>query len=218
MNFVEFKDVSSTIGSTKIGLCSSGGEHFKCVEKVYGRRDKHEFEKMVKIVEKFPQAIEELGPHMHLVDKENTTVYMEYIECDSLREFLKEICIDHKRDHKKLRELFQAISVFMKKLKDMGLCHGDLHADNLMVCSDMTLRMIDIDTLESTEVQGWCDDKQMLGEEIYRELVSHIVRDKESALVDAKLTVDMIYKQKFDDVEKIIDKLGVDEEIRGYMR
>ena len=218
MNFVEFQDVSSNVGATKIGLCSSGGEHFKCVEKVYGRRDKNEFEKMVTILEKFPQAIEELGPHIHLVDKEKTTVYMEYIECDTLREFLKGIRIDQKGDQKKLHTLFQAISVFMKRLNDMNLCHGDLHADNLMVCSDMTLRMIDIDTLESIQVQGWCDDKQMLGQEIYRELVSHIFKDKQSALVDAKLTVDMIYKQKFDDIEKIIDKLGVDEEIRGYMK
>ena len=218
MNFAEFQNVSSTTGQVKIGLCRSEGEaYFKCVEKVYGKGYKHEFDHVVRILERFPRAIQELGPHVHLVDKENATVYMEYLECETLAKFLSEIRIDDTGDQTKLRNLFRGISDFMQRLRDMGLCHGDFHARNVLVCADMKIRMIDIDTLNSIEDQGWCNDNEELGADIYRILVRQTKEQNEYAARDAQLGVEKMYNQKYSEVEKIIDSLGVDENIRKHM-
>lgn len=217
MNFVEYQNVTSSEGTTKLGVCTNGGETFKCVEKVY---DDHMFNKVVNVLEKFPDAIKELGPTMYLVDKETKTVYMEYIECDSLEKFLNEICIYTTGGRKKLSSLFEMIDIFMSRLKELDVCHGDLHTNNLMVGPDMNIRMIDIDTIECIRDQkpGWCDDNSMLGSTMFYALTRDLKKEKSAAMRDFKSIIDERYKKKIDDMLELVKTLGVDDSLLRYMR
>ncbi len=216
MNFTEVQNVTRNgDASTKIGTCSDGGDQFKCVEKIYGERS---FDRVKQILEEFSGEIEELGPQIRMVHEATKTVYMEYIECDTLEKYLHQFDMLNDYDHEKLSVLFASLNTFCKRLRELDLCHGDLHTENILVCTaDMTLKMIDIDTLSRTAVQGWCDDDNILGTTIYRALTKSIRENKKESLKEAKSRIEEEYRERCEKVMMAIDEHEVDDDLRKNM-
>ena len=216
MNFDEFSNVSSgDAATTKIGVCTVGGNTFKCIEKKY---EEESYEEAVKVLERFPEEIKELGPHIHLVDKNSRTVYMEFIECNSLARYLQMIDATTKTGKERLEKLFESLNKFMTRLRELGLCHGDLHTENLLVCSDLSIRMIDVDTLVKTEEQGFCDDNSMLGSTMFRDIVHRLHSDKKVAMRDAVEEVNSRYASKIDAVKQIVTDTNLDPSVKKHLK
>ena len=211
MDFIEVRDVtSSDVATTKIGMCKQGDNEFKCVEKVY---DENYFDDVVAIVERFSDKISELGPEIFAVDKVKRAVYMEYIDCPTLEEYLSKLSVSKSEDRAKLSSVFCAINTFMDRMRRFGLCHGDLHTENLMVCMN-GIRMIDIDNLTLTEEQGWCSDDNLLGETMIMALVKDLKEEMQKAKEDAYRT----FKTKVESTLRIIEDIGFNQQIEDSMR
>lgn len=184
MNFFSFKHfLRGNEADIHIGVCSYGDRVVKCVEKIYN--DNCSYSKVKNAQNTFPEEIMQLGPHIHFTDDNKREVYMEYIECDTLEEYLDQFNILNERHHGKLIKLFKAIHIFMTQMKNFGTCHGDLHTGNLMVChtdtpGGLTIRMLDIDSLLRFEdMEFECDDNYLLGETILRAFLKEISQARE---------------------------------------
>jgi len=175
MNFEKLYDISGNSGFiTSIGICSMGGKKFKCIEKMYTNRG---YEKTLGILTKYKDFIKDIGPEVYFKDTENKKIYMECIECQPVKSFVTKINLDIEPDRANFFNLMTSIEKLMTKMEIENVCHNDLHESNILVCSDMSLRLIDMDTLS----------ERGNGNLLYRcrdtnNLISGIVRTMETQL------------------------------------
>lgn len=210
MEFDQLEEIQKGDETTvKSGTCTQDGKRFKCIEKQYTNT---KFDKVVAILERFESPISDLGPHIYHVDKDKKVVYMEYIECQTLKSFLSSLHLHNRRSSRDsiehLSKVLAALSLFMTKLRDThGVCHGDLHTENLLVCQDMTIKMVDIDDLEFIKDQrpGFCNDYNELGSTMFFDLTDHLVQKKQEALAKAREATNKVYQKELADLYEILD-------------
>lgn len=209
MEFSESADLTDQSGAiTKRGTCTFEGETTNCVQKIYTADN---YSKIAETLTRFSAEVQELGPKIIHLDDDRRAVYMEYIDCDTVKSYVEKIDIFVETDQAKFTKLLSAIAAFIVRMEDMGLCHDDLHQSNLMVCVSDTdetrIRMIDLDTLRSTTTDAGadaCDDYQTIGESIFFCLVNRY-----RTLSD--------YGAKSDGVRAIVANMDVDANLKQYL-
>jgi len=156
MFFSEISDSSSSKGRfVKIGTCRVDGIEVRCVKKTYVALS--EFEKMAYNLNKYKDLIKKVGPRSFELDSDNKQIFMEYIGCQSVKDYLVENidALDPESDLK-LQGLIKSIRDLIDTMSTYGVCHNDFHTENLLICADGTLKMIDFDDL--TDLDGNCED------------------------------------------------------------
>ena len=214
MEFIEFKNVSGNSAVVKAGVCLFRGRKFKCIEKIVdGER---EFHRVSEVMKTFEKEIESLGPQVYLIDEKSQKIYLEFIECQTIKEYIEDL--DMLSPRSRAQVFFDSLNEFLKKLDEADICHGDLHCENLLICKDMTIRMIDIDTLSRKSKASWCDDLRMLGETIFRAFMERYIEQKDQALALAKENIEEQYQQKHNQIKQKLDILDIDESIKKYLK
>lgn len=209
MDFSEIANLTDQSGAiTKRGTCTFEGKSTDCVQKIYTPDN---YNKISQKLTQFRDEVQELGPKIFHLDNDRRAVYMEYIDCDTVKCYVEKIDIFVEIDQAKFTKLLSAIAAFIVRLEDMGLCHDDLHQSNLMVCVSDTdetrIRMIDLDTLRSTKTDAGadaCDDYQTIGESIFFCLVNRY-----RTLSD--------YEAKSDEVRAIVANMEVDANLKQHL-
>lgn len=142
------------------------------------------------------------------MDDERRAVYMEYIDCDTVKSYIEKIDIAQAGDQVKFGRLLSAIAAFIVRLEDKGLCHDDLHESNLMMCvsdtDEIRIRMIDLDTLRRKTRGRRCDDYQTIGQSMFCCLTRRYLSSPE-------------YERKLDEVRAIVANIDVDANLKQYL-
>lgn len=154
MEFSGIKDVSGLGGTTTIGTCKINGTNTPCVEKILESED---FEKFVNVNKVFRVVLEKYGPHVYHIDTKNHKVYMEYIQCVTIDEYCRNLNINVNVDLQKLKKILESIKECLSFMKDNNACHNDMHSENLLVCGDGSVKMIDIESI--TGIEDGCSDE-----------------------------------------------------------
>ena len=183
VNFTEVRDISGEAEeTTKLGMCkmhdhsrsgcisSVGSGSFDCVEKKF---DSDEYNNMEDILEKHNTFLKLNGPCIYHKDKDTRTMYMEYIKCDTLEKFLKDTDITTQEGKDRFIIILKSISTLLGKMEKENICHTDFHPGNLMVCDDMSLKIIDFGGIKEFIGTGpnACVDRPILISEIISLLI-----------------------------------------------
>jgi len=162
--FTETRDISGEAEyPTKLGVCEpvnikdskcvtkTGTFSCKCVEKQFSEE---EYDKMKHVLETYKSFLSEHGPSIYHMDDETNTIYMEYIDCPTVKSFVSDIDITDMGGKDKFVSLLISIGKLVKDMKASNVCHNDFHSENVLVCENMNLKIIDFDGIE-----GWKVDK-----------------------------------------------------------
>lgn len=188
MDFKELKDVSGQGGTTKIGTCLIEGKDVPCVEKTIPSK---EFEHFVRVNKIFRTVLDRYGPHVFHTDEINNKVYMEYLQCSTVEDFMKKIDLEVESDVKLLKKVLDSVKECLRFMKEEDVCHGELHAENILACNDGSVKLIDIETMyvRSTSRRG-CFDESTIFDAIY----SVLTRNK--PLIDSHFKEQRALKKK----------------------
>ena len=164
------KDSTGQVAEVNMGTCFCNGESFPCVEKIWKKSEEDSFEEFVKVNgsedRNIKAVLDKYGPHVHYV--KNMTAYMEWISCQDMRTYFKGFNLE--TDTEKIKEIIGAIEECLEFMKDHGVCHGDFHGGNVLVCGNEnifhSIRLIDIDTMKINYKCG--DAGQLYADIIYQ--------------------------------------------------
>jgi len=205
MDFETITDVSGSSGDpVKIGWCERNGERFKCIEKVYTHEKT--YKEVLNILKKFKNELKDLGPDVIWNNDKEKIVYLEYIHSKTVSDFVKNIDIDSEKGRDDYTNLMKEVVQLSKTMNERDICHGQLHAGNVLVRDDMTLRIVDIDTLERKSNVDICYDEEMLIENIKDLLIDRydFVGTANSELSSWK---DLLAEKVDHDVEEVTNRL-----------
>ena len=174
MEFQSTKDIYALEngGSVKIGWCTKSGERFRCVEKIYDHENG--VSKVVEKFEEFGDDLKDLGPDIFWHDEASRTIYMEYIHSQTIDEYMDSITLYAPINAYRVRELMDGIDTLFKKMDERNLCHQELHLGNVVLRDDMTLRIVDIDTLKRRSDVDHCDDKERFIGDIMKKIKANV--------------------------------------------
>lgn len=135
MDFIEpFQTLSGQSGNvTRKGQCkhTDSTETFDCIEKKYSKNSSqfHSATYYLKYLQTYAPGI---GPHVyHTTDD---AMYMEFLNCTTLRAYLHPLDLTKPDDRDKFRAAVSSVKTLLRTLSTLRLCHTDLHADNILVC------------------------------------------------------------------------------------
>ena len=160
MNFKKWEIITEE-GDNQVtsGVCDIDGHETRCVQKEYSLKD---FEQLKNTMESYTNLLKHVGPHIFFIDNGNNKVYMEYLQCQTVQEYLESIDIEN--DRESLALLFKSIINLLIFMENEKFQHNDLHLRNVLRCNDGSLKIIDIDT--SGELENVFEDRQMIFESI----------------------------------------------------
>lgn len=215
MNFTEVIDVSTRTGpKTKIGWCkyANSDDEFKCVEKTYSNQRKPgasilstsgEYEKAVAGMKRLEELGLKLGPHLYHIQKENgyDTLYMEYINCVTLHKYFSGLIINDQSDIDKFKETVDKVKEMMRVLSENKICHGDFHANNILMCPVDGLKLIDLDSISFNR------GKNAFGEKCFdARTISKYLKDVSYQAVNFSRNKEVVSKYTEDEIYDILDK------------
>lgn len=183
-------DLSGASGAdTSKGVCKINGADVSCIRKVYKDDDMEtSFKTAASKIDKYRGIMEEFGPKIYHVDRKNRTVYMEYINCVTLEEYMTKM-IDPwtKEGFQCLKAVMNNVGDTMKALHSRGVCHTDPNLGNLLVClDDKSIKIIDYD--EMKDADGDCVDMESIQGHMLDALDDNIIvrRNKMNATFEAQ--------------------------------
>jgi len=157
----------------------------KCVGKVYKEPDLYRSAKT--IYNEFKVIIRDLGPSHVRFDDALSTLFMSYIQCPTLMNILKtSLASKELESHQELEKACAACEVLLASLRRFNVVHGDMHAENILMCNPSTnsaayeCRMIDFDSLQACRDGNECSvDRNYLINSITNEIVMLRVRRRQ---------------------------------------
>lgn len=168
MNFVEpFQTLSGQSGNiTRKGQCrythaAEGGSTFDCIEKEYSKNST-QFENAKLYLRYLQTHAPGVGPHVY--HSTSDAMYMEFIDCSTLRGYLDPIDLTRPDDRQKFETAVSSVKALLRTLSTLRLCHNDLHADNILMCCAGGAKLIDIDDMSFLPEggDGRCTDSTRL--------------------------------------------------------
>lgn len=83
-------------------------------------------------------------------------VLMDWCDGKDMKKYISQCIID--KDYDKIRELAHSFYMMTKELSNMGISHGDLHHENILVLQDGSLKLIDYDSMYVPALKGYKDE------------------------------------------------------------
>lgn len=200
-HFEKFQDVTAgTAESAIIGSCGlGGGEVIKCVRKVFSDE---EFTPVINNIDKHRIIIEKFGPSIISIDRENNTIFTEFIPNSStVNEFLTDqINPWEKSGFSQLKTIVNKIGTTLKQLHETGFCHNDVNLGNFLIndIDNLDVRLIDFDTI--SEIEG-CGDLTQIREALEDGLTDNIINRQR---LDANRSNDHIYEAQTNSIKRIL--------------
>ena len=200
-HFEKFQDVTAgTAESAIIGSCGlGGGEVIKCVRKVFSEE---EFTPIVNNIDKHRLIIEKFGPSILSIDRENNTIFTEFIPNSSTVDELltEQINPWEKSGFSQLKTIVNKIGTTLKKLHESGFCHNDVNLGNFLIndIDNLDIRLIDFDTIG--EFEG-CGDLTQIQEALEDALTDNVINRQR---MNSNRSIDHIFEAQMGSIKRIL--------------
>ena len=144
-------------GIIQIGTCKIDEEtDYKCVKLKYSDDQMDDFNRAVyaSCLMSFKPRLRDIGAHVYHIDYKKSTMYMAFLECQTLKQFFQVTSIFEFENRSIIQKVLNSINYLLNILFEERIFHGDLHELNVMLCSPLELsvnkiaKFIDIDTMQ----------------------------------------------------------------------
>lgn len=239
MEFIQKTDISANSGNSVVkGICNINGKNIECVEKTFPSEES--FKKIDNIISNHEGILEEIGPHVYFIDKENQKIYMEFIACETVEDYIRRILektFDHEQktfeiDLKNTGEnyelypedvkiliinLIESAHTLFDIIDKHRVVHTDLHLGNVLRCEDGTLKIIDFDDLkDQDDLVPDEHDKELFFEVLLKELYKNNKEIKSQKITKIVENISTISDIRDRNISKFIQE-NIRDDLKKYV-